>query len=82
MLMDCCMKNINNLLTKIFLLVCLLFIPLSCDVEKRIYEHSYTQEWYYENGTRYQVYKTRIGQRYIIVLNKEQTKLKRKYIKL
>jgi hypothetical protein len=75
------MKNNNNLLTKIFLLVCLLCVPLSCDVEKRIYEHSYTQEWYYENGTRYQVYKTRIGQRYIIVLNKKETKFKRKYIK-
>ena len=73
--------KINNLLTKTFLFLCLFFVPLSCNVEKRIHEHSYTQEWYYENGTRYQVYKTRSGQRYIIVLNKEQTKLKRKYIK-
>ena len=73
--------RINNLLTKIFLFFFLLCVPLSCYVEKRIYEHSYTLEWYYENGTRYQVYKTRTGQRYIIVLNKEQTKLKRKYIK-
>jgi hypothetical protein len=73
--------RINNLLTKIFLFLCLFWLSLSCDVEKRIHEHSYTQEWYYENDVRYQVYKTSIGQRYIIVLNKQQTKLKRKYIK-
>jgi hypothetical protein len=59
-----------------------LFVNLSCNVERRIHEHSYTQEWYYENGTRYQVYKTRTGQRYIIILNNKQTNLKRKYIKL
>jgi hypothetical protein len=69
------------LLTKIFLFLCLFWLSLSCDVEKRIHEHSYTNEWYYENDVRYQVYKTSIGQRYIIVLNKQQTKLKRKYIK-
>jgi hypothetical protein len=73
--------RINNLLTKIFLFLCLFWLSLSCDVEKRIHEHSYTNEWYYENDVRYQVYKTSIGQRYIIVLNKQQTKLKRKYIK-
>ena len=73
--------RIYNLLTKIFLLVCLLCVLLSCDVEKRIHEHSYTNEWYYENNTRYQVYKTYKNKRYIIVLNKKETKLKRKYIK-
>lgn len=75
------MKNNNYSLTRIFLLVCLLFIPLSCNVEKRIHDYSYTNEWYYENGTRYQVYKTYKNKRYIIVLNKQQTKFKRKYIK-
>jgi hypothetical protein len=72
--------RINKLLTKIFLFLCLFCVPLSCNVEKRIYDYSYTQEWYYENGIKYQVYKTYNGQRYIIILNKEQTKLKRKYI--
>ena len=76
------MKNINNLLTKIFLLLCLFCVLLSCDVERRIHEHSYTNEWYYKNNERYQVYKTYKNKRYIIVLNKQQTKLKRKYIKL
>ena len=75
------MKINNNFLTKIFLLLCLLCVPLSCDVEKRIHEFSYTDEWYYENGIRYQVYQTYNGRRYIIILNKEQTKFKRKYIK-
>lgn len=76
------MKRNNYFLTRIFLLVCLLFIPLSCNVEKRIHEYSYTNEWYYDtDGTRYQVYQTHSGKRYIIVLNKQQTKFKRKYIK-
>lgn len=59
------------------LLLCL----TSCNVEKRIYEHSYTDEWYYLDSQRYQVYKTKSGNKYIIVLNKNQDKLKRKYIK-
>lgn len=54
----------------------------SCSVEQRIKEHSYTQEWYFHQGTRYQVYKTRTGRHYIIVVNRNQTKLKRKYIRL
>lgn len=73
--------RIYNLLTRIFLFLCLFFLSLSCDVERRIHEHSYTNEWYYENNERYQVYKTYKDKRYIIVLNKQQTKLKRKYIK-
>jgi hypothetical protein len=72
---------INITLTKIFLFVCLISINLSCDVERRIRDYSYTNEWYYDNDLRYQVYQTKQGQRYIIVLNKEQTKLKRKYLK-
>lgn len=64
------------------LLILLVLLTLtSCSVEQRIYNHSYTNEWYYMNAERYQVYKTTRGTRYIIVLNKEQTKFKRKYIK-
>ena len=33
------------------------------------------------NSERYQVYKTAIGTRYILVLNEKQTKFKRQYIK-
>ena len=75
------MKNIKNLLTRTFLLICLMCVLLSCDVERRIHEHSYTNEWYYEDNIRYQVYKTYRDKRYIIVLNKKQSRLKRKYIK-
>ena len=59
----------------------ILILLTSCTVEQRIYNHSYTNEWYYINTERYQVYKTALGNRYIIVLNEEQTKFKRKYIK-
>lgn len=67
------MKYVILALTCIFL--------ISCSVEQRIKDHSYTQEWYYTEAMRYQVYKTKSGKRYIIVLNKKQTKFKRKYIK-
>jgi hypothetical protein len=64
-------------------IILLLLITLtSCSVEQRIKEHSYTNEWYYVNTTKFQVYKTRTNRKYIIVLNKKQTKYKRKYIKL
>lgn len=64
------------------LLILLVLLTLtSCSVEQRIYKHSYTNEWYYMNAERYQVYQTARGTRYIIVLNKKQTKFKRQYIK-
>jgi hypothetical protein len=50
-------------------------------VERRIKEHSYTEEWYYIDTMRFQVYKTKSGKRYIIVLNEKQTRFKRQYIK-
>jgi hypothetical protein len=60
----------------------LLLTLISCSVEQRIKEYSYTDEWYYVNTAKFQVYKTRTNRKYIIVLNKKQTKYKRKYIKL
>jgi hypothetical protein len=60
----------------------LLLTLLSCSVEQRIKEYSYTDEWYYVNTAKFQVYKTRTNRKYIIALNKKQTKYKRKYIKL
>jgi hypothetical protein len=69
----------KNLFKKIITII-LLLVSLSCDVERRIKKHSYTNYWYYENNQRYQVYKTKYGNYYIIVLNKKETKFKRKYI--
>lgn len=66
---------------KHLLTLLVLILLTSCTVEQRIYRHSYTKEWYYTSTQRYQVYKTIRGTRYIIVLNEEQTKFKRKYLK-
>ena len=63
------------------LLIVLAITQLSCSPEYRIYSHSYTNEWKTEDGMRYQVYKKMFGQRYILKLNKSETKFKRsKYI--
>jgi hypothetical protein len=66
---------------KKLILLLLFFGLVSCNVEQRIYKHSYTNESYYTTKMRYQVYKTIFGKRYIIVLNKKETKFKRQYIK-
>jgi len=60
----------------------LLLTLTSCSVEQRIKDYSYTQEWYYIDTMKFQVYKTKSGKKYIIVLNEKQTKYKRQYIKL
>ena len=50
--------------------------------ELRIHNYSYTDSWYYtDKDNRYQVYQTAMGNKYILVLNKKQTKFIRKYIK-
>lgn len=67
---------------KQFLIIVLLFSLSSCGVEQRIKDYSYTNKWYYENNIRYQVYQTKRGNPYIIVLNKDESKFKRKYIKI
>ncbi len=65
------------------ILLIISFLFFSCaNVEDRIKDHSYTTMWHYENGTRYQVYQTKKGDLYIIVLNSTETKFKRKYIKI
>jgi hypothetical protein len=68
------MKHLLTLLAIVTLTSC-------SSVEQRIKEHSYTQEWYYIDTMRFQVYKTRTGRHYIIIVNKNQTRLKRKYIR-
>lgn len=50
-------------------------------VEERIYDHSYTKDWYYLEGQRYQVYQTKKHNKYILILNKRETKFIRKYLK-
>lgn len=62
-------------------LLALFLLCLSCKpAEYRIKDYSYTDKWYYEKSQRYQVYQTKSGNTYILVLNKKQTKLIRKYI--
>lgn len=63
------------------LILILLLSLFSCKtVEDRIKDYSYTDKWYFIGKERYQVYKTKSGKEYIIILNKQETKLKRKYI--
>ena len=68
---------------KTILITLLLLLTLSSckTLEERIKDHSYTDEWYYIDTMRFQVYKTKSGQKYIIVLNEKQTKFVRQYIK-
>ena len=57
------------------------FLLLSCtNAEKRIKEHSYTNQWHYIDSLRFQVYQTKSGKEYIIILNEMETKFIRKYI--
>jgi hypothetical protein len=68
---------------KIKLLVVLMICLFSCqNAEKRIKEHSYTSKWYNIDSLRFQVYKTKSGREYIIILNERETKFVRKYINL
>ena len=62
------------------LLIFGLFLLTACSVEQRIKDYSYTDEWYYIDTMRFQVYKTKAGRKYIIVLNNKHTKFKREYI--
>jgi hypothetical protein len=63
-------------------IILLAVLCISCSAEKRIKYYSYTDEWYYYDSERYQVYQTRFGEKYILIYNDKQTKLKRKYIKV
>jgi hypothetical protein len=67
---------------KKFLLILVGVLTMSCSsVEERIKDYSYTDEWHYIDTMRFQVYKTKAGRKYIIVLNNRQTNFKRQYIK-
>ena len=69
------MKHLLAVLTILTLLSC-------SSAEDRLRDYSYTDEWYYIDTMRFQVYKTKSGRKYIIVLNEKQTNYKRQYIKL
>jgi hypothetical protein len=63
------------------LILILLLSLFSCKtVEETIKDYSYTDKWYFFEKEKYQVYKTKRGKEYIFILNKQKTKLKRKYI--
>jgi hypothetical protein len=55
---------------------------ISCSAEKRIRYYSYTDEWSYYKQDRYQVYQTKFGKKYILILNDNKTRVKRKYLNL
>lgn len=66
---------------KKLLLIFIGVLAMSCSsVEERIKDYSYTDEWHYIDTIRFQVYKTKAGRKYIIVLNNRETNFKRKYI--
>jgi hypothetical protein len=66
-----------------YLLILLMTIlSFSCKpAEERIKAYSYTKEWYFKDGQRYQLYKTKYDKKYILVINKKETKIIRKYVK-
>lgn len=64
-----------------YILMLLLVSLASCKtVEERIKDYSYTDKWHYIDTMRFQVYKTKSGREYIIVLNERETKFVRQYI--
>ncbi len=65
---------------KIIFLLLLSSVAFSCSVDSRITSSSYTTEWYYIDTLRFQVYKTKSGRKYIIMLNDSETRFIRKYI--
>jgi hypothetical protein len=67
---------------KYLVITLIAILSISCSAEKRIKYYSYTDEWYYYNSERYQVYQTKLGNKYILIFNEKQTIIKRKYIKV
>lgn len=62
-------------------LLVLLTLTASCSIEHRLKRLTYTNEVYYTDSETYQVYINSRGQRYIIILNEEQTDFKKHYLK-
>lgn len=65
---------------KSLFIILIAVLCISCSAEKRIKYYSYTDEWCYYNSERYQVYQTKFGNKYILILNNNQTRIKRKYL--
>lgn len=51
-----------------------------CSAESRIKDYSYTEKWYYIDSLRFQVYQTKSGREYILILNDRETKFIRQYV--
>ena len=66
---------------KIILILLTLITLTSCSVEQRVKNYSYTNEYYYIDMMKFEVYKTKSGRKYIIVLNEKHTRYVRQYIK-
>jgi hypothetical protein len=66
---------------KYLVITLIAILSISCSAEKRIKYYSYTDEWYYYNSERYQVYQTKFGKKYILIFNDDQTSVKRMYLK-
>jgi hypothetical protein len=65
---------------KYLIIISIAFLSISCSVEQRIKDYSYTEEWYFIGSERYQIYQTKFGKKYIIKLNKKGKRYKRQYI--
>lgn len=64
----------------IFFMSIFMFFMSCSSIEERIKDDNYTDLWYYHNNKRYQVYKTDKDNYYIVVLNKKETRMVRKYV--
>lgn len=74
-------KKLMSIKIKSLIIVSSSFLFFSCgNAEQRIREHSYTNKWFTVDSLRFQVYKTKSGREYIIILNERETKFIRKYI--
>jgi hypothetical protein len=64
------------------LLIIFAFSLISCgSIESQLKDYSYTNEWHQIECVRYQVYKDKNNNRYIIILNKRKSRFIRKNIR-
>jgi hypothetical protein len=69
-------NKLKRLSVGLFLAVVL----IGCSAESRIKNYSYTEKWYYIDNLRFQVYQTKFGREYILILNDRETKFVRQYV--
>jgi hypothetical protein len=64
------------------LLIIFAFSLISCgSIESQLKDYSYTNEWHQIESVRYQVYKDKNNVRYIIILNKNESKFIKRNLK-